>query len=91
VLERTIISYIENGDTLLTTGAASASTARGPRDAFENRDPGAFLEMLEVGNMGFWRRSVPRPAVAMAQGVIDSSAEVRRAIEAGVKRAFGVL
>jgi hypothetical protein len=90
-LERTVISYIENGDTLLTTGAASASKSLVPGYAFENRYPGAFLEMLEVGNMGFWRRSFPRPAVSMAQGVIDSSAELRRAIEAGIQREFGAL
>ena len=87
-LERTVISYIESGHTLMTTSAASASKSVVPGYSFENRYPGAFLEMLEVGNMGFWRRDFPRPAVAMAQGVIDKSAEIKRAIEAGIQREF---
>jgi len=87
-LERTIISYIENGDTLMTTSAASASPSILPGYTFENRYPGAFLEMLEVGNMGFWRRDFPRPAVSMAQGEIDRSAELRSAIKTGIQREF---
>jgi len=45
--------------------------------------------MLEVGNMGFWRRHFPRPAVTMTQGIIDRSAEIRSAIEDGIHREFG--
>jgi hypothetical protein len=88
VLEESIVSDITAPGTLLVTSTADASPSLVPGYAFENRYPGAFLEMLEVGNMGFWRRHFPRPAVSMAQGVIDRSAEIRRAIEAGIHREF---
>lgn len=90
VLEENIMSEVTAPGTLLVTSTADASPSLVPGYAFENRYPGAFLEMLDVGNMGFWRRHFPRPAVSMAQGVIDRSAEIRRAIEAGMHREFGV-
>ena len=89
VLEQQVEGDLTGPGTLLVTSTADASTSVVPGYSFENRSPGAFLEMLEVGNMGFWRRSFPRPAVAMAQGGIDRSAEIRKAIEDGIRREFG--
>ena len=89
LLEQNVESDLAEPGTLLVTNTADASPSIMPGYSFENRYPGAFLEMLEVGNMGFWRRSFPRPAVAMAQAVIGRSAEIKRAIEAGIKREFG--
>jgi len=88
VLEQNVEGDLTNPGTLLVTSTADASPSVVPGYSFENRYPGAFLEMLEVGNMGFWRRHFPRPAVAMAQGIIGSSSEIRRAIEAGIRREF---
>lgn len=88
VLEQGVESDLLASGILLVTSTAAANDSLVPGYAFENRYLGAFLEMLEVGNMGFWRRSFPRKAVFMAQGIIERSSEVRRAIEAGVQREF---
>ena len=89
VLEQNVESDLTGPGTLLVTSTANASPSIVPGYSFENRYPGAFLEMLEVGNMGFWRRHFPRPAVAMAQGIIDRSSEITRAITDGIRREFG--
>lgn len=73
---------------LLVTSLADASPSVIPDHKFENRYAGAFLEMLEVGNMGFWRKDFPRKAVAITRGIIENSSEIRRAIEAGIQREF---
>ena len=88
VLEDSVGSVLTQSGALLTTSTASANDSLVPGYSFENRYLGAFLEMLEVGNMGFWRRDFPRPAVSMAQGKIDRSSEIRSAIEAGIQREF---
>ncbi|MCL1953013.1 MAG: hypothetical protein FWF60_09325 [Oscillospiraceae bacterium] len=88
VLEQNVESDLTSAGTLFVTSTANAAPSIVPGYSFENRYPGAFLEMLEVGNMGFWRKHFPRPAVAMAQGVIDKSAEIKRAITDGIRREF---
>jgi len=88
VLEDNIAGDLISPGTLLVTSTAGASPSIIPGYTFENRYPGAFLEMLEVGNMGFWRRDFPRPAVSMAQGEVDRSSEIRSAIKAGIQREF---
>jgi len=89
VLEQSVEGDLIGPGTLLVTSTANASPSVVPGYSFENRYPGAFLEMLEVGNMGFWRRHFPRPAVTMAQGAIDRSAEIKRDIADGLQREFG--
>jgi len=89
VLEQNVEGDLTGPGALLVTSTAAASPSILPGYSFENRYPGAFLEMLEVGNMGFWRRHFPRPAVAMAQGEIDRSTEIRRAIADGIRRELG--
>jgi len=88
VLEDSIESTITDPGTLFVTSTATAAPSLLPGHAFENRYPGAFLEMLEVGNMGFWRKNFPRPAVLRAQGIITGSSEVRSAIADGIRREF---
>ena len=89
VLEQNVEGDLTGPGTLLVTSTADASTSIVPGYSFENRYPGAFLEMLEVGNMGFWCRHFPRPAVTMAQGAIERSSGIRQAIEEGIRREFG--
>ena len=88
VLEQSVEGDITSPGTLLVTSTANASPFLLKGYSFENRYPGAFLELLEVGNMGFWRKDFPRPAVAMAQEIIDRSAEIQRAITDGIRREF---
>lgn len=47
---------------------------------------GAFLELLESGNMGLWRGGFPRPAVTNTQNEIDTSHEIKSAIQNGIQR-----
>jgi len=88
VLERSVEGDLTGSGTLFVTSTANASPSLVPGYSFENRYPGAFLEMLEVGNMGFWRRHFPRPAVTMAHEYIDRSSEIQRTIESGIRREF---
>ena len=88
VLEQSVEGDLTAPGTLLVTSTADAAPSLLKGYTFENRYPGAFLELLEVGNMGFWRKDFPRPAVAMAQNAIDRSAEIRRAITEGIRREF---
>ena len=88
VLEQNVKSSLTKSGTLFVTSSADASPSILKGYSFENRYPGAFLEMLEVGNMGFWRRDFPRPAVSRAQEEFVRSSEMKRAIEAGIQREF---
>jgi len=88
VLEQSVEGDLTAPGTLLVTSTADAAPSLLKGYTFENRYSGAFLELLEVGNMGFWRKDFPRPAVAMAQEIIDRSAEIRRAITDGIHREF---
>lgn len=54
-----------------------------------NYNPGAFLEMLEKGNMGIWKHGFPRPAVSNAQKEIDTSSEIKEAVKKGLNAIFG--
>lgn len=85
ILEDSIVAYV-NGDTLVVTSTATASPSVIYGWSFENRYAGAFLEMLETGNMGFWRKDFPRPAVSNAQKEIDKSDEITAAIQKGIIR-----
>jgi hypothetical protein len=89
MLGRSVTSYLLEPGALFVTSTAEANHSLLPGYAFENRYAGAFLELLEVGDMGFWRRHFPRPAVTGAQGVMEHDPKLRRAVEAGVKREFG--
>ncbi|MGN1154787.1 MAG: hypothetical protein ACI4TK_01275 [Agathobacter sp.] len=90
ILENGVYSTVEN-DTLFTTSNATASPSIIKGYSFRNRYPGAFLKLLEIGNMGIWRKGFPRPAVSNAQIEIDDnlqSGSISRAIENGIKREF---
>ena len=89
VLEQHVESNLTGCGTLLVTSTAGVSPSIIPGYTFENRYPGAFLEMLETGNMGFWRKNFPRPAVARTQEELDKSREIDRVIRDSLKREFG--
>ena len=86
VLENAIRSEMENATSMMVTSYASAGTSLVPGYHFSNQYGGAFLQMLEAGNMGIWRKGFSRPAVANAQKEIDTSSKIERAIKSGIKR-----
>lgn len=93
VLENSIVrryTTIQGGLELLITSDATASSAIVPGWSFHNRYPGAFLKLLEVGDMGIWRGGFPRPAVKNTQDDIDSSSDIKNAIGKGIKREIGI-
>lgn len=67
-------------DEIMITSDVTASPAIIKGWSFHRRYPGAFLKLLETGNMGIWRRGFPRPAIRNAQREIDNSSKIRRAI-----------
>jgi len=86
VLESSLKSTMENATSMLVTSSAPANQSLVPGYSFSNRYDGGFLQMLENGDMGIWRKGFPRPAVSNAQKEIDSSAKIRAAIKNGIKR-----
>ena len=64
----------------IVTSNVTASPAIVKGWSFRNRYPGAFLKLLEAGNMGIWRGGFPRPAIGNAQKEIDRSSQISRVI-----------
>lgn len=89
-LEKKIKSYMIDDKTLLITSTANASKSLVSGWSFQNRYDGAFLEMLEVGNMGVWRKGFPRPVVRNTQTEIDRSSLIKSAIKKGIKREINI-
>ena len=90
VLEESITSFMSDKNTLLITSPATASPAIVNGWSFHNRYPGAFLKLLESGNMGIWKRGFPRPAVSNTQDEIDQSPKIKSAIKQGIQREIGI-
>lgn len=90
VLEESITSFMSDKNTLLITSSATASPAIVNGWSFHNRYPGAFLKLLESGNMGIWKRGFPRPAVSNTQDEIDQSPKIKSAIKQGIQREIGI-
>lgn len=91
VLEDSIESTMLSNNTLLITSNASASPSILKGSGFRASAPGAFLQMLESGNTGIWKKGFARPAIAHAQIEIDDSIQggaLSSAIERGIKREF---
>lgn len=74
---------------MLITSKATASPAVVKGWSFHNRYPGAFLKLLESGNMGIWYGGFARPAVSNAQSEIDRSDEIVSKIRTGVTDKIG--
>lgn len=68
-------------DEILVTNDVHAMPAIVKGWSFRHRYPGAFLKLLEIGNMGIWRGGFPRPAISNAQKEIDKSSEIRKVIK----------
>lgn len=90
VLEQNVTTLIQDKHTILITSAATASPAVLSGWSFRNRYPGAFLKLLEVGNMGIWSGGFPRPTVTNTQNEIDTSKEIKSAIRNGIQREIGI-
>lgn len=90
VLYDDITSILQDKRTLLITSLANASPAVLHGWSFRNRYPGSFLKLLESGNMGIWKSGFPRPAVSNTQNEIDSSVDIRRAVQNGIQREIGI-
>lgn len=67
-------------DEIMVTSDVTASPAIIKGWSFRNRYPGAFLKLLETGNMGIWYGGFPRPAIGNAQKEIDKSSQISRVI-----------
>lgn len=86
VLEGAVTSKIDEEHTLLTTSEATANESVVKGYHFSNRYAGAFLQLLESGHMGIWKKGFPRPAVTGAQKEVEESHRVESAIRKGIKR-----
>lgn len=84
VLESGIKSTLEEDGTLVTTSDAPAGQSVVKGYNFSNADSG-FLQLLESGHMGFWKKGFARPVVANAQKEVDESARIRSILETRMK------
>lgn len=90
VLEQAVTTIVQDKHTILVTSTATASPAVLSGWSFHNRYPGSFLKLLEAGNMGIWHGGFPRPAVTNTQNEIDTSQEIKSAIQNGIQREIGI-
>ena len=75
-----IYHTFSKSDEIMITSNVTASPAVVKGWSFRNRYPGAFLKLLETGNMGVWHGGFPRPAIGNAQKEIDKSLQIRSVI-----------
>lgn len=87
-LEGSVYSIVSGDNSLLVTSNATASKPVVKGSVFRHRRPGAFLELLESGNMGIWRSGFARPAVSNAQENIKNNSRVQMAIKVGLDVEF---
>lgn len=90
-LEENIITLFPTPSISITTSTATASPSVVKGYSFRNRYPGAFLKLLESGNMGIWKNGFPRPVISNAQKNVDKSLKsgaIASAIKNGIKREF---
>ena len=88
VLENSLYGVLSAPDELLITSRAAPAKSIVAESKFNNSVPGAFVKLLESGNIGLWCGGFPRPAVSNAQKEIDKSSEIQKAIVAGLHREF---
>ena len=77
-LVKTVYSRMMGSSTLFITSRAKVNT---PISGKFVHHEGAFLELLESGNMGRWKGGFPRPAIGNAQKEIDNSSKIRQVIQ----------
>lgn len=82
-LTANVRSMLISDNELLVTSTAVPNT---PHVGWYSSGDGAFLYMLEVGDLGWWRKGFPRPAISNAQREVDSSTAVESAKRNGIKR-----
>lgn len=79
---------MEDDNTLLVTSKETANESLSEAHKFENRDDGAFLQLLESGHMGFVKKGFSRPAVTNAQKEVNNSSKIRSLINGGLKEKY---
>lgn len=82
-LLNSVYSMMIDDHTLLVTNSAKPDK---PAIGWNGNKPGSFMKMIEVGNMGWWKKGFARPAISNAQREVDTSGEVSAAILKGMKR-----
>lgn len=71
-------------DEILVTSDVTASPAIAKGWSFHTHGrPGAFLKLLESGNMGLWAGGFPRPAIGNAQKEVDDNERIIAAMMDG--------
>lgn len=92
ILEKRIKVEISSNESeaelfITSTAPASESVVKGYR--FKERYDGAFLKLIESGNMGIWRKGFPRPAVSNTQMEFDNGKDVQNAMLIGINNEIG--
>lgn len=82
-----VYTELKDDHTLFVTSKAKASPSVVKGYSFRTRYDGAFLKLLESGNMGIWRGGFARPAIKNTQEEFDrEDGRVASAIKDGIKR-----
>lgn len=83
VSDGNIYTKMIDDNTLFITSVAQPNK---PHTGWSSQGPGSFLQMLEEGNMGWWKKGFARPAISNAQHEVDNSQKIIQAINRGKKR-----
>lgn len=87
-IENMVKSEMEDENTLVVTSTEGASESISRIKKFSNGEDGAFLQLLESGNMGFVKKGFSRPAVTNAQREVDNNPSIRALIDRGMKEKY---
>lgn len=85
-LTSTVTSGMISSNELLVTATSQPNK---PASGWVSSGDGAFLYMIEKGDLGWWRKGFSRPAISNAQREVDHSSAVKQAKKAGLKHVFG--
>lgn len=88
-LEDGVVAVLNDPYTLFITNVTHASPSVVKGSSFRNRDLGAFLQLLESGNMGIWANGFPRPAVSNTQNEFDTGDRIPAAISYAISAKIG--
>lgn len=84
-----VVKMLDDSTLFVTINAKPDGTWTGS-SSWTPRYDGSFLEMLEKGDLGWWKKGFPRPAVSNAQKEVDENRDkINAAIARGLNRVIG--
>lgn len=84
-----VVSEVRDKNTLFVTSLAEASESILKNSIFSENHNGAFLELLEKGDLGFWRKNFPRPAISNTEREYEKGNKIKAELNKSIKTRIG--